>query len=158
MVKRRKRISRKSRVGKGSCTNRTRARKISAPTGFETCSERLSPLGGLLALINFFDLVGFREIFHFAYQAPSRQPKLGHYSMMVGILMLLFIGFNRIWHFVYVRFDAMLCGFFKLSRLPAASTFWRNVDRLEARRDGRGMWVQGVKYVSPREWRRLNSN
>jgi hypothetical protein len=50
--------------------------------------------------------------------------------MMVGILMLLFIGFNRIWHFVYIRLDAMLCGFFNLSRLPAASTFWRYVDNL----------------------------
>jgi len=49
---------------------------------------------------------------------------------MVGILMLLFIGFNRIWHFVYVRIDPMLCGFFKLTRLPAASTFWRYVDSL----------------------------
>jgi len=45
-------------------------------------------------------------------------------------LMLLFIGFNRIWHFVYIRLDAMLCGFFNLSRLPAASTFWRYVDNL----------------------------
>jgi hypothetical protein len=130
MVKRRKKVSRKSRGGKGFCANRARARKINASTEFETCSERLSPFGGLLALIKFLDLVGFREIFHFTYQAPSRQPKLGHYSMMLGILMLLFIGFNRIWHFVYVRLDAMLCGFFKLSRLPAASTFWRYVDSL----------------------------
>ena len=130
MVKRRKKVNRKSRGGKGFCANRARARKINASTGFETCSEQLSPFGGLLALIKFFDLVGFREIFHFAYQVPSRQPKLGHYSMMVGILMLLFIGFNRIWHFVYVRLDAMLCGFFKLSRLPAASTYWRYVDSL----------------------------
>lgn len=44
--------------------------------------------------------------------------------------MLLFIGFNRIWHFVYIRLDAMLCGFFRLKRLPAASTFWRYVDSL----------------------------
>jgi len=44
--------------------------------------------------------------------------------------MLLFIGFNRIWHFVYVRMDAMLCGFFSVTRLPAASTFWRYVDSL----------------------------
>lgn len=130
MVKQRKKVNRKSRDGKGSCAKRVRARKINASTGFETCSERLSPFGGLLALIKFFDLVGFREIFHFAYQAPSRQPKLGHYSMMVDILMLLFIGFNRIWHFVYVRLDAMLCGFFKLNRLPAASTFWHYVDSL----------------------------
>jgi hypothetical protein len=96
MVKQRKKGSRKRRGGKGSCAHRARARRINASTEFETCSEQLSPFGGLLALIKFFDLVGFRDIFHFAYQAPCRQPKLGHYSMMAGILMLLFIGFNRI--------------------------------------------------------------
>ena len=130
MVKQRKHNNRKSRTGKAFSKNRARARKINASTRFETCSEQLSPFGGLLALIKFFDLVDFREIFHFAYQSPSRQPKLGHYSMMTGILMLLFIGFNRIWHFVYVRLDAMLCGFFKLTRLPVASTYWRYVDSL----------------------------
>ena len=130
MVKQRKKGNRKRRAGKGSCANRARARKINASTEFETCSEQLSPFGGLLALIKFFDLVGFKETFHFAYHAPSREPKLGHYYMVVGILMLLFIGFNRIWHFVYVRIDPMLCGFFKLTRLPAASTFWRYVDSL----------------------------
>jgi hypothetical protein len=130
MVKQRKKGSRKRRGGKGSCAHRARARRINASTEFETCREQLSPFGGLLALIKFFDLVGFREIFHFAYQPPCRQPKLGHYSMMAGILMLLFIGFNRIWHFVYVRLDVMLCGFFRVSRLPAASTYWRYLDSL----------------------------
>ena len=66
-------------------------------TPVETCSEQLSPFGGLLALVKFFDLVKFSEIFDLTYQAPRRKPKLGHYSMMIGILMLLFIGFNRIW-------------------------------------------------------------
>jgi hypothetical protein len=44
--------------------------------------------------------------------------------------MLLFIGFNRLWHFTYIRLDAMLCGFFQLTKLPVASTFWRYVDSL----------------------------
>ena len=130
MVKRRYHKKAKSRNSKGFRKNRAKARKINASTRYETCSEHLSPFGGLLALIKFFDLVGFREIFHSAYHAPTRKPKLGHYSMVVGILMLLFIGFNRIWHFVYVRVDAMLCGFFRLDRLPAASTWWRYVDSL----------------------------
>jgi len=39
--------------------------------------------------------------------------------------MLLFIGFNRIWHFVYIRLGAMLCRLFNVTRLLAASTFWR---------------------------------
>jgi hypothetical protein len=130
MVKRRKGNTRKVHIGKGFCENRARARKIDASTGYETCTEQLSPFGGLLALIKFFDLVNFEKIFCSAYHEPSRDPKLGHYSMMMGILMLLFIGFNRIWHFVYIRLDAMLCGFFKITRLPAASTFWRYVDSL----------------------------
>ena len=100
MVKRQKNITSKNRIRKGFCKNRAKARKINASTPFETCSEQLSPFGGLLALIKFFDLVNFHKIFNYAYQPTTREPKLGHYSMMVGILMLLFIGFNRIWHFV----------------------------------------------------------
>lgn len=130
MVKRQKYITSKNRIRKGFCKNRAKARKINASTPYETCSEQLSPFGGLLALIKFLDLVNFHKIFNFAYQPTTREPRLGHYAMMVGILMLLFIGFNRIWHFVYIRLDAMLCGFFNLSRLPAASTFWRYVDNL----------------------------
>ena len=130
MVKRHRKNTRKNRIRKGFCKNRAKARKINASTDYETCTEQLSPFGGLLALIKFFDLVNFHKIFDSAYQPTSREPKLGHYSMMVGILMLLFIGFNRIWHFVYIRLDAMLCGFLRVPRLPAASTFWRYVDNM----------------------------
>lgn len=130
MVKRRKNNNRKKRSSKGINTNSAKARKINASTEFGTCTEQLSPFGGLLAAIKFLDLLKFEENFNSIYQAPSRKPKMGHYLMVVGILMLLFIGFNRIWHFTYLRLDAMLCGFFRLTRLPVASTFWRYVDSL----------------------------
>jgi len=130
MVKRRKNNTKKKRTGKGFRQNGTKARKINASTVYETCTEQLSPFGGLLPLIKFFDLIGFKEIFDSTYLTPERQPKLGHHLMVVGILMLLFIGFNRLWHFTYIRLDAMLCGFFRLTKLPVASTFWRYVDSL----------------------------
>ena len=130
MVKSKKSNFRKNRNPKGFNPNGAKAKKISASTAFDTCSEQLSPFGGLLPLIKFLDLVEFRKIFDFAYKPPTRKPKLGHYPMVVGLLMLLFIGFNRIWHFSYLRLDAMLCGFFNLTRLPVASTFWRYVDSL----------------------------
>ena len=44
--------------------------------------------------------------------------------------MLLFIGFNRIGHFSYIRFDAMLCRFLQVVSLPVVSTFWRYVNSL----------------------------
>ncbi len=130
MVKQRKKNTTKKRNCKGFIANGAKARKINASTEYETCTEQLSPFGGVLALIKFFDLVRFKEIFNFAYLKPRRDPKLGNYLMVVGILMLLFIGFNRIWHFTYVRLDAMLCGFFRLTRLPVATTFWRYMDSL----------------------------
>jgi hypothetical protein len=130
MVKRRKHNTKKKRNGKGFKENGAKARKINASTVYETCTEQLSPFGGLLALIKFLDLVRFKEIFDSIYLAPGRKPKLGHHLMVVGILMLLFIGFNRLWHFTYIRLDAMLCGFFRLTKLPAPSTFWRYVDSL----------------------------
>ena len=65
MVKRRNQGSRKNRNGKLFYGKRSKPRKICASTAYETCSEQLSPFGGLLQLIKFFDLFGFREIFHF---------------------------------------------------------------------------------------------
>jgi hypothetical protein len=53
------------------------------------------------------DLLGFEEVFHHVYKGPGRDPKLGHCQIGVGIFMLLFIGFNRLWHFVYIRLDAI---------------------------------------------------
>ena len=88
MVKQRKKSNKKRHNGKGFKTNGAKARKIDASTIFETCTEQLSPFGGLLPLIKFFDLVGFKDIFNLAYLRPRRNPKLGHYLMLVGILLI----------------------------------------------------------------------
>ena len=130
MVIKRKNDINKTRCSKGFSDKGGRPRKIRPSTGYDTCTEQLSPFGGLLALIKFLDLIQFKEVFECTYKGPKRAPKMGHYWMVVGILILLFIGFNRLWHFVYIRLDAMVCAFFGVERLPAASTFWRYVDSL----------------------------
>jgi len=110
--------------------------------------------GGLLGLIKFLDLVNFEKIFDSAYIAPRRDPKLGHYSMAVGILMLLFIGFNRICHFAYVQLDAMRCGFFRLEKLPVVGTFWRYVDSMGTNRGKSLLTVMSV--LRERIWKQLD--
>jgi hypothetical protein len=115
---------------KGFSKSSARASKINASTAYDTCREQLSPFGGLLGLIKFLDLIKFEQLVHEHYRPPRRRPILGDWGMLAGILMLLFIGFNRLWHFTYVRLDSLLCGFFQLNRLPAASTYWRYVDSL----------------------------
>ena len=67
MVKSSKSKNRKNHKNKGFRQNAARARKINASTPHETCSEQLSPFGGLLAMIKFFDLIDFNQIFHVTY-------------------------------------------------------------------------------------------
>jgi hypothetical protein len=156
MVKSSKSKKRKNRKNKGFNKNVAGARKINASTPYETCTEQLSPFGGLLAMIKFFDLIDFKEIFNATYRAPSRQPKLGHYSMVTGFLMLLFIGFNRIWHFTYIQLDAILCGFFRLTKLPVASTFWRYLDSLGVNQAQSLLKLMSV--LRERVWQQLGIN
>jgi len=130
MVKKRNKDSRKSFSSKRFNEDFPGARKINASTAYGTCSEQLSPFGGLLGLVKFLDLFDFEKHFEEGYISPSRETKLGDYAMVMGIVMLMFIGFNRIWHFVYIRLEAMLCGIFRVSKLPAASTYWRYLDSM----------------------------
>jgi hypothetical protein len=156
MVKSKKSKSRQNRNKKGVGKNSARTRKINASTAYETCSEHLSPFGGLLALIKFLDLIDFKNLFNSAYSAPKRKPKLGHCSMVIGLLMLLFIGFDRIWHFTYVRLDAIICGFFRLSSLPVASTFWRYVDSMGINQGNSLITVMNI--LRERVWKQLGLN
>ena len=94
-------------------------------TPYDLCPQRLSAFGGLLVLVKFLDLIGFPELFEKVYVRPKRKPQLGGYRMVLGMLMLLFIGFQRLGHFLYVQEDSMLCGILQVSRLPVVSTFWR---------------------------------
>ena len=102
-----------------------RSVRITADTPYGECSERLTAFGGLLALVKFLDLIGFEQTFAAHYVAPRRAAKLGGRRMVLGMPMLVFIGFQRVGHFAYVRTDAMVCGILRVSVLPVVSTFWR---------------------------------
>ena len=109
MVKRQNKNNARRLINQGGTECPVKATKIVPSIAYEYCSERLSPFGGLLGLVKFLDVVEFKEIFDVFYKAPSRTPVLGHYNMVYGIIILLFIGFSRIWHFLYIRMDPMLC-------------------------------------------------
>jgi len=106
--------------------------RITANTPHDYSTERITAFGGLLGLIKFLDLIDFKPAFESTYTSPIRKPKLGCYRMVLGLLMLLFIGFTRIGHFQYLREDSMVCGILKVSILPAVSTFWRYLQSLRA--------------------------
>ena len=125
MVTRQSTAKRPGRQGASRKSEGARPVRITAETPYGECSERLTAFGGLLALVKFLDLLGFEEAFARHYVPPNRAPKLGDYRMVLGILLLLFIGFQRLGHFAYVRADPMVCGVLRVTVLPAVTTFWR---------------------------------
>ncbi len=100
------------------------ARRITAETPYRECSERLTAFGGLLVLVKLLDLLMFEEAFAQDSVHPKREPKPGGYRMMVGVLLLLFIGFQRLGHFAEVQSDPMVRGVLRVPVLPAVTTFW----------------------------------
>ena len=118
MVKRQNKNTAKRRENQEEAVCPAKARKIGHATPYSSCSERLSSFGGLLGLVKFMELIRFKEVFEGLYQAPSRTPDRGHSAMVYGFIMLLFIGFNRVWHFLYIQTDLMLCSIFHVAKLP----------------------------------------
>src|SRR4030067_2230652 len=112
MVKRQDQGSAGNHKNQGENEGQPKASKIGPSTAYDYCRERFSPFGGLVGLVKFLDLVKFKEIFEGFYKGPERMPEMGHYNMVFGILLLLFIGFTRVWHFLYIQFDSLFCWMF----------------------------------------------
>ena len=79
----------------------------------------------MLALVKLVDPSGFVQIFVKYFARLKRTAKLGHYRMVLSLLLLLFVGFQRLKHFIHVRTEPMICGTLRVSCLPVVSTFWR---------------------------------
>lgn len=98
---------------------------ITANTPYNVCEDRLTAYGGLHALNKVLDLIDFKAVFEKFFVPPKRCCELGNRRMLTGFLMLLFIGFQRLGHFEFIRQDPLVCGILKVAKLPVASTFWR---------------------------------
>lgn len=99
--------------------------RITPTTPHEYIDERFTPFGGLLAFVKMLAAFKVTELFDNTFIKPKRLPERGHYFMFQGLMYLLIIGFQRLYHFSYIAHDAMLLGILAIEKLPAVSTFWR---------------------------------
>jgi len=102
-----------------------KSNKINASTHYAFSDTRMTAFGGLLCFVKFLDLLRFEEVFEQYFVSPKRQCTIGHYRMLIGVVVLMFIGFQRLGHFVYIQTDSMICGLLDVAKLPVISTFWR---------------------------------
>lgn len=98
---------------------------IGPSTPHEFTSELLTPFGGFLLFVKMLAALQFEKLFEDTFIAPERKSQFGHYVMFKGVIFLLVIGFQRIFHFSYISQEPMLLGVLAVAQLPAVTTFWR---------------------------------
>jgi hypothetical protein len=125
MVKSKNQHNQKKGIKQGESEHSRKTRKIKASTPHGYTDEYLSPYGGLLPLVKLWDALKFESLFSEVYCEPRRETQYGSLFFIKGLLLLLFIGFCRLNHFVYICEDPMLLGVLGMEQLPAVSTFWR---------------------------------
>jgi hypothetical protein len=130
MVKSKNQHNQNKDVKQGEDERSRKTRKIRGSTTYGYTDEHLSPYGGLLPLVKLWDGLRFESLFSEIYCEPGRETQYGSLFFIKGLLLLLFIGFCRLNHFVYVCEDPMLLGILGVEQLPAVSTFWRYVQSI----------------------------
>ena len=100
-----------------------RVRTITAATPYGFIDEHLTPFGGLFSLEKLLNAFEIERAFSEHFVAPDRTPQLGHWRMVKGILNLQFIGLQRLYHFTYVKDDAMLKDVLNLANYPRSQPF-----------------------------------
>ncbi len=98
---------------------------IGPSTPYEFTSEHLTAFGGFLLFVKMLAALQFEKLFEETFITPERTSKFGHYFMFKGLIFLLVVGFQRIFHFSYIGQEPMLLGVLSVSQLPAVTTFWR---------------------------------
>ena len=105
MVKSRRKNNRKRGQKQGENKEQGKVRKIKASTRHGYTDDYLSPYGGLLPLVKLWDALKFEELFKEVFIEPGRKTEYGSLFFVKGLLVLLFIGFCRVNHFVYIDGD-----------------------------------------------------
>ena len=153
MVKSKKQHNQKKGIKQGEKEGSGKTRKIKASTRHGYVDEHLSPYGGLLPLVKLWDGLKFEVLFATRYCEPARETQYGSLFFIKGLLVLLFIGFCRLNHFVYIGEDPMVLGILGVEQLPAVSTFWRYLQSM-----GRNQSVSLLRVMGElreRAWRSL---
>ena len=100
MVKSKKQHNEKGGQKQGEKGEARKTRKIRASTKHGYTDELMSPYGGLLPLVKLWDALKFESLFSEVYREPVRKSEYGSLFLIKGLILLLFIGFCRLNHFV----------------------------------------------------------
>ncbi len=104
------------------------ANKIKASTEYTFSGKNMTPFGGLFILSSLVEKIKFDKMLEDTVTVKSNT-KFPAHRYILAIIYLLYIGYKRIAHFMYLPNDNFFLRILGIASLPVQSTFWRFLNR-----------------------------
>jgi hypothetical protein len=124
--------------------------KIGASTPYDFSARNLTAYGGLLPVATMLEKLGFQQLIEETLTIRRRTRAMPVYRFVLGMVLVLYVGFSRLNHLRFVEREPMLTGILKVLRVPPQCTFWRFVASLHLSVAGQLLRVQ--KVLRQRVW------
>lgn len=99
--------------------------KIGASTPFDFTARHLTAYGGLLPVATMLEKLGFQDLVEETLSLRRQTRAMPAYRFVLGIVLVLYVGFSRLNHLRFLEREPMLTGILQVWRLPPQCTFWR---------------------------------
>ena len=124
--------------------------KIGASTTYDFSARNLTAYGGLLPVATMLEKLGFQQLVEETLTIRRRTRAMPVYRFVLGMVLVLYVGFSRLNHLRFVEREPMLTGILKVLRVPPQCTFWRFLASLHLSVAGQLLRVQ--KVLRQRVW------
>jgi len=99
--------------------------KIGAATPYDFSARNLTAYGGLLPVATMLEKLGFQGLVQETLGLQRQTRAMPAYRFVLGIVLVLYVGFSRLNHLRFLEHEPMLTGILQVLRLPPQCTFWR---------------------------------
>jgi len=98
--------------------------KITASTDFTFSGKKMTPFGGMFALSSLVEKIQLDKLIE-STLTVDRKTKFDTHKYILAIIFMLYMGYERLAHFMYLHQDSFFIRILGMSFLPVQSTFWR---------------------------------
>jgi Transposase DDE domain group 1 len=99
--------------------------QIGASTPYDFSARNLTAYGGLLPVATMLEKLGFQQLVQETLTIRRQTRAMPVYQFVLGMVLVLYVGFSRLNHLRFLEREPMLTGILKVLRLPPQCTFWR---------------------------------
>ena len=154
MVRNRRQHRQKTPARQGREDTHPEPNKIGASTPYDFSGKNLTPYGGLLPVATMLEKLGFQALVEETITCGRMTRVMSLYKFVLGIVLGLYVGFQRLNQLRFIARDPILTGILKEPRLPPQSTLWRFMDALHLNVAAQILSIQQV--MRQRVWEAAN--